>query len=232
MLEEAPSARESSSPYWFLDSGARFSIENGIGGTVQGALAADDPWRDLYAQDNPSDTDGGRHPQNIFRLITKKSWTNVRMQVEFKILRDNLSGSPNRNESNGILIMERYQDQNTLYYGGLRVDGTAVIKKKYRGEYYTLAQEPVFPGSYDPTDRPDLLPHGFWISLRFEAVTNADGSVSLRLYRGIGDSWSLIASAIDDGQYGGTPPITTSGFAGIRTDFMDVLFRDLRIQEL
>ena len=38
-----------------------------------------------------------------------------------------------------MLLFNRYQDGQTLYYGGVRVDGAAVIKKKLAGVYTTLA---------------------------------------------------------------------------------------------
>ncbi|MHB8660413.1 MAG: hypothetical protein ACYC75_00520 [Minisyncoccota bacterium] len=231
-LYEAASASLSSSHYWFLDSGGRLDIASDTGATVQGTLPVDDAWRLVYANSNPVDTDDGQHPQNIFRLLTQSAWTNATEEVWFYIVRDNLSASPNRNMSNGLLLMSRYRDQDNLYYAGIRVDGTAVIKKKYNGTYYTMAQTPIFLGTYDPVQNPNMLPHGEWIGLRATTITNSDGSVSITLFmqREDDSSWTKLLSARDhDHVFGGTPPLTASSVDGIRTDFMDVLFKNVRI---
>ncbi len=231
-LYEAPQASLSSSPYWFLDSGGELTMASGTGATVQGALPTEDAWRLAYAKSNPIDTDNGQHPQNIFRLLTQSSWVSATEQVYFYIARDNLSASPNRNASNGLFLMSRYRNSDNLYYAGIRVDGTAVIKKKYGGTYYTMAQTSVFPGTYDPVQDPNLLPHGEWIGLRATTVTDTDGSVSVTLFmqRDGASSWTELVAARDyDHIFGGTPPLTETGVDGIRTDFMDVLFRDFSV---
>ncbi|HUQ30099.1 MAG TPA: hypothetical protein VM103_01110 [Candidatus Paceibacterota bacterium] len=234
VLEETSTAAASPSPYWFLDSGARLLISGGTGQTIQGNLAASDPWYREYAHANSVDSDDGSHPQNIFRLLTKSLWTNAREETWFMITGDHLSASPNRTLSNGLLLMSRYQDQDTLYYAGIRVDGSAVIKKKYRGTYYTLAQTPFLAGTYHPISNPTLLPHGVWIALRADTSTNSNGSVLITLYwkQNQTSPWTRLVSATDTGAYGNTPPITTAGVTGIRTDFMDVVFRDFLVQEL
>lgn len=231
-LEEVARADKSPSPYWFLDSGGKLLIEGGVGKTVQGALTSSDRWRLAYAATNPVDTDNGYHPQNIFRLLTKNSWDDASMEASFMIAGDNFSDSPNRNASNGLFLMSRYQDQNTLYYAGVRVDGVAIIKKKYHGTYYTMAQKAVFAGTYGPRT-PNLIPHDEWVGLRGITETNADGSVSVRLFMKRTDTpWVSVVSATDSGTFGGTPPILAAGPDGIRTDFMDVLFGRIRISPL
>jgi hypothetical protein len=209
-------------------------IAEGVGSTLTGDQGPAARWRIAYALTNPTDTDRGLHPQNTFRLVTKSSWDNAGVEAAFRIRGDQLSASPNRNESNGLLLMTRYQDQNTLYYAGLRVDGTAVIKKKYRGVYHTMAQEAVFPGRYHRTENPNLLPKDRWISLRTETVTEPDGSIALRLFMHDEGtrSWMFLLEARDDGRFGSTSPITLTGHAGIRTDFMDVEFDSFRVDQL
>jgi hypothetical protein len=235
-LQESGSMDASASPYWWLDSGGYFIVGNNTGETVQGALPAADPWRIAYAGSNPTDTDQGAHPQNIFRLVTRSTWDNVREQMGFYIAADNLSSSPNRNESNGLLLMSRYTgDGQTLYYAGIRVDGTAVIKKKYHGTYYTMAQKPVFSGAYTGTGAgANLLPHGEWIALRSDTRTNADGSVTVTLSMQLqGGDWVELLSANDTGKnFGDTPPILGPGYMGIRTDFMDVRFEGFSLENL
>jgi hypothetical protein len=234
-LSEAGEETQSTSPYWFLDSGGKLFTGNGVGETIQGPLASDDKWRLAYAASNPVDTDNGYHPQNIFRLVSKNTWDDADVSAQFFIAADNFSASPNRNESNGLLLMSRYQDHNTLYYAGIRVDGTAVIKKKYQGTYYTLAQTPVFAGVYNHDSNPNLLPHNTWIALRSVIITNEDNSVSITLYMNqspsTSNNWIPLLSARDDGSYGNTPPITNPGSIGIRTDFMDVDFQNLHVSD-
>ncbi|MBI5644830.1 hypothetical protein HY970_01915 [Candidatus Kaiserbacteria bacterium] len=234
-LYEAGSMQESTSPYWFVNSGAMMIIKNGIGSTAMGNLELGNKWQLLYAAMNPIDSDQGLHPQNTFRLVSRNSWDNVRLSAAFKIVRDNLSTSSNRNASNGLLFMSRYRDSQTLYYAGVRVDGTAVIKKKYHGTYYTMAQKAIFPGTYDRALLPNLLPHGEWFNLKNETITNADGTVAVRLFmqRAGEPSWTKILETTDDGKkFGNTPPITGSAYVGIRTDFMDVLFDNYRAEIL
>src|ERR1051325_843544 len=47
---------QSSSPYFWISSGARLVINNGIGSTIQGPLQANDPQRIQYATINALDT--------------------------------------------------------------------------------------------------------------------------------------------------------------------------------
>lgn len=233
VLEESESPTRSRSPYWWLDSGGRLAIKNGIGETIQWSLDLLDPWYIEYRLTNPEDTDKGAHPQNVFRLVSKSQWHNARVQFYFRIKRDNFSESPNRNDSNGVLLMSRYVDGDTLYYAGVRVDGTSVIKKKYKGVYYTMAQQRLFPGTYARNANVSLLPHNEWMGLRVE-TRDQDGAVSIRLYlqRASGE-WKEVARATDDGTtYGGTPVIGDEGRVGIRTDFMDVQFKEFKSEAI
>ncbi len=234
ILHESASAKESTSPYWWLNSGGKMVIQDGAGSTVQGDLPLLDKWRLAYALYNPVDTDQGKHPQNIFRLLTKYTWSDARAQALFKINKDNWSASPNRNASNGLLLMSRYQDGDTLYYAGLRVDGNAIIKKKYKGTYYTMAEQKQFAGTYISGERNNLLPHNAWMGLRVETDTLKNGEVAIRLYmQQDGGEWEKILETIDDGvRFGKTPPITNAGLVGIRTDFMDISFDAFHVAAL
>lgn len=202
--------------------------------TMHGDAPELDYWRLAYAATNPSDTDGGAHPQNLLRLLSRSVWEDVRIEAHLRIDDDHVSASPNRNGSNGLLLMTRYRDSGTLYYAGLRVDGTAVIKKKYHDTYYTMSQKAVFHGSYNRDAGVDLIPHAEWIGLRMEAVTDADGGVLIRLYmQRLGQpGWTEIVSATDRGQFGTTTPIRGPGFVGIRTDFMDVSIDSFKAEEM
>jgi hypothetical protein len=116
----------------------------------------------------------------------------------------------------------------------LRADGAAVIKKKLKGKYYTLKYEPVISGKvYDKKSNPNLLPKHEWIGLRSELATNPDSSVSIELYADIGRTgkWRLVAATIDRGEKdSGGVTISNAGYAGIRTDFMDVQFAGYKIE--
>jgi hypothetical protein len=234
ILEEGGSMGESKSKNWWLNSGGQLIYNNGIGETVQGKLSNLNRWRIAYKIDNPEDTDNGYHPQNIFRLVTRSKWKNFSQQVYFRINADNLSSSSNRNESNGLLLFNRYQSGQTLYYVGLRVDGAAVIKKKYNGTYYTMAYKAVFPGKYNRNSNPDLLPKNIWIGIKSEVSTSSNGDVNINLYTDVGKTgkWTLVLATKDVKGKFGKSVISTEGYAGIRTDFMDVDFSGFKITQL
>lgn len=225
-VKEAGNMSESTSPSWWVSSGAYFYSRNGVGITILGELSFADPWRVAFSIANPLDTDNGYHPQNIFRLVfIKNQWQNFRQEAYFQIIKDNLSVSPNRNASNGLLFFNRYQDAFNLYYTGIRVDGYAVIKKKINGTYYTMAYKPFIKGlAYNRDSNPDLLPKNTWIGLRSEIKTDSSGVVNIRLYvdNGKTGNWVLAAEAKDDGKIYGNSPILKEGYVGVRTDFMDV----------
>jgi hypothetical protein len=234
-LYETGSMGQSSSPYWWVNSGAKMILAGGVGQTIQGDLPALDKWRLAYAASHPTDTDNGYHPQNVFRMPTRSTWQNFDQQVYFRVKKDNVSASPNRNASNGLLLFNRYQNGNTLYYAGVRVDGGAVIKKKINGAYYTMAYKKVFTsGTYHRDTNPNLLPKNTWIGVRAKVRTEANGTVSIELLMDNGKTgaWTPLLAAKDDGKSYGGAPITAAGYGGIRTDFMDVEFDDYRIANL
>ena len=218
---------ESASSQWWLNSGGEFDDQGAGGATIQGDLPSDNVWHQRYAQSSPTDTDGGSHPQNLFRLIDRRTFQNPIEHLEFNITSIHTSGSPNRNNSNGVLLMQHYQvDGQTLYYAGVRVDGQAVIKKKINGIYHTLAIRPIYPGRYNRQNNPNLIPTGQWIALDVSTRTNGDGSVTVDL----SVDGTLTLEAVDNGHLGG-PPLREAGFVGIRTDFMDVDFRNYNASE-
>lgn len=219
--------------FW-LNSGAYFISENGTAKTAQGELEERNKWRELYNKNNPRDTDQGFHPQNIFRLVTLGSWMNLYQEGYFRIVKDNKSVSEYRNDSNGLLFFNRYQDGDNLYYTGIRVDGFVVIKKKIKGKYFTLAYNQIYPGKYDREKNPNILPHDQWIGLRSEVMNNGNDSVNIKLYidRERNGNWELAAEAVDEGKKYGKGPFFDAGHGGIRTDFMDVEFDDYKIEEL
>ncbi len=234
-LQEASSLLTSSSKYWWVNSGGYMKIENGKGSTIKDSLKSIDPWRVIYSLNNPKDTDNGYHPQNIFRLVSEKKWTNARHEVYFVVRKDNLSTSSNRNQSNGLLLFNRYEDSDNLYYTGVRVDGSAIIKKKKNGTYYTLAEiKNIYPGTYDKNSSPNLIPKNKWVGIRSETINTNNGGVEIRLYidKEWKGEWELVAKTIDDGKKYGGSAFTGQGYTGIRTDFMDVEFENFRSIEI
>ena len=224
-IEETGSIEESGDSCWWLSSGGTFQIDHGVGRTLQGALPAGAMWRERYAKSSAEDTDEGQHPQNLLRLVTRARWRDHRQEVRFRIARINQSASRERGEWSGVLMFNRYQDSQNLYYAGLRMDGMAVIKKKLNGHYTTLAQAAVFgpPQSFDRDRNPSLLPAGRWVSMASTVRTEPDGSVRLRLLvRDEAGNWQQVVEAVDAGA--GGEPIREPGHAGLRADFMDVEF--------
>jgi hypothetical protein len=234
-LIEAGSSDESSSPYWWLDSGGKMIIQDDTGKTVQGSLPTLDKWRLRYSRSSSIDTEDGHAPQNLFRLVSRSNWDNVRVESSFRIIRDNFTESPNRDASNGLLLMSRYQDQNNLYYAGIRVDGRAIIKKKSDGVYYTMVEKQIFDGYYSKKEDVNLIPHNEWISLRSETTTAKNGAVTVKLFmkRAEESKWTQLLSVVDDGKkFENTEPITGEYPIGIRTDFMDVEFDNIRVEKM
>ncbi len=231
-LYESGSMSETSSPYFWLNSGAKLIISNGTGKTVQKELSSNDKWRLIYLSSNPIDTDNGYHPQNIFRLLTRSKWQNFEQTSYFKINKDQLSSSPNRDAYNGLLLMSRYQNGDNLFYTGIRVDGNAIIKKKVNGVYYTLASKKIYSGIYNRNTNPSLLPKNTWIGLKTQ-LKNVNGQTNIKLYidKNKTGNWTLILEANDNGTSFGKQ-ITNEGYAGIRTDFMDVEFDNYSLKNI
>lgn len=234
-IEEAGEMDRSLDPHWWLNSGAYFIQEGGLGGTIQGEVSENSVWFERYGRAKPGPTDGGLHPQNIFRLVTRSQWQNYSQQVYFRVVSDNLSDNSSQNASNGLLLFNRYQDGDNLYYTGIRVDGAAVIKKKQGGTYSTLALADYFsdPVLYDRLANPNLLPKNVWIGVRSQVTTEPEGVVNIKLFLDLERTgqWDLVLEAEDRDQQFGIGPILEAGFAGIRTDFMDVEFDDYEISE-
>ena len=233
-LEEDGKRADSTNPDWWVNSGGRMIVSDGTGKTIEGDLEPSDKWFKSYKKNNPDDTDGGAHPQNIFRLVGREKRQNFSQEVYFRINKINLSASENRNESNGFLLFNRYQDGDNLYYTGLRVDGYAVIKKKLDENYHTLSEKKVFSGSdYDRDKNPNLLPVNKWMGIRSEVKTNSSGGVEISLFyresRDQGD-WKLVSHYVDTGQK--DDEIMAPGYGGIRTDFMDVEFDEYKIIDI
>lgn len=221
-------------PDWWLNSGAYFYSGNGVGSTVAGELAIGSKWQKSYAQSNPSETDGGVHPQNIFRLVTRTKWKVFTQQVYFEIARYIPSTNLNRKESNGVFLFNRYLDGDNVYYAGIRVDGTVSLKKKIHGVYYDMAHAQIVKDTkYNRETNPNLLPEKTWIGFQTRVWDNADKSVGIAIYLDLQNNgtWTKVLETKDNGRSYGGPVFTEPGYAGIRTDFMDANFKAYSIVE-
>ncbi len=235
-LEESGKMKESKNKDWWLNSGGIMRMDGNTFSTNIGNLPKNNRWRTLYAKTNPRDTDNGYHPQNIFRLVRKQEFHNFSQSVYFYIDKINLSESKNRNESNGILLFNRYQDGDNLYYTGIRVDGQAVIKKKIDEKYYTMIEKYVLNGKekYNKSENYNFIPTKTWIGIKSEVKNTDDETVEIKLYADWNQSgnWQLILETTDSEDAYGENPFLKGGYAGIRTDFMDVKLKDYNISEL
>ena len=234
VLDESGNMKESHSLRWWLNSGGILFFKDKKARTIYGNLPKYSYWRIIYYLSNSKDTDNGYHPQNIFRLVTKSKWKNFTQEAYFRIIKNNFSESENRNQSNGLLLFNRYLDGDNLYYTGIRVDGAAVIKKKIKGKYFTMAYKKIFDGKYNRKSNPNLLPQNTWLGVKSEVVTLDNNNVQIKLFvdKYKTGNWELVLEAIDDGRSYGKSVISNQGYAGIRTDFMDVEFDDYKVEEL
>jgi len=241
ILGESFPMNTSTSQYFWLNSGGKMPIKDGVGGTIQGPLPAIDKWRLLYNKSNALDTGNGYYPQNLFRWVTKSTWTNISQELPFKITKMNLTDTPNRDGYSGVLLFARYaSDGQTTYYAGVRQDGAVVIKKKYKGTYYTMKEVGgIFSNGspYNKTTNPNLIPENKWMAIKFDVVNKADGTATLDLYLDKNydlktkRAWTKVASAVDAPNKYGASPVLPANYAGIRTDYMDVLFDNYRLTE-
>ncbi len=234
ILSETTNPEKSSSESFWLNSGGLFyPTGTSSGKTIQGDLPSHSFWRVLYSFNNPKDSERGFRPQNIFRLVTKSKIADIEESVYVQITQSTQSSSVSRNESNGVFLMSRYSDANNLYYGGIRVDGAVVIKKKQGGVYTTLALEPYFEGVYDRNNNSNLLPQGKWIGLKTRTYDIHNIATVIELYideekTGV---WKKVQTAYDV-HLNSTNRISREGFGGIRSDFMDIEIENFQTRNI
>ena len=228
ILQESESPEKSTSPYWWLNSGGEMLLSNGRGSTLLGDTQSSSKWRLLYQKTNPRDTDDGLHPQNIFRLLTRHKWKNSEQSIDINIKKIYKSASENRNESNGVFLLGRYQNADNLYYAGLRVDGNIAIKKKKNALYTILAVQPYFSSaqSYDRINRPNFLPINTWMGIKMQIYTTPNGvEIVLFLDKNNTNEWKEVLRVQDNND-----PILGAGSGGVRADFMDFEFDNFQVQ--
>lgn len=148
---------------------------------------------------------------DVFRLNTVRgNFGDVTVSLD---LRNNYLTSSSRTPAqnwDGVHVWLHYQSEYNLYYASFnRRDGRIVIKKKCvggsenGGTYYEL-------GNGEVSGYP--IPFGTWQHLEASIRDNADGSVTITMFR---DGAKLLA-ATDAGT--GCAPITAPGSVGIRGD--------------
>ena len=232
-LTESTSSTNSPDANLWLKSGGKLTIADGRALSLQGSLSANDPLRLAYAQKANIESDNGFHPQNIFQLNTKKVWLNSSAEVDVKITSLNFFNLNNSHPWNGISLISRFTDDNNYYYSSWRVDGYLTIKKKSAGKHYTLIQKKIYDGTYDPAVNPSLLPFGKNVGLKFDTVTNANGSVTLKLYIDNDNTgnWQLATEYTDTGSIGGNT-LKNSGQAGILASYIDAEYSGYNISDL
>jgi hypothetical protein len=201
---------------WEMDSGSRFAR---AGAAWTGPVTDNcDPDRDSATCTN----------SGVFRLNTKRrDFDAVRVEMRLRA-----NAFDDRDESadpdtpavdwDGVHIWLHYVDEYELYYASVnRRDGSVVIKKKCRGgddnggTYYELASASGFP-----------VPTGAWQQVGASIQTNADRTVTIKLYR---EGQQLI-EAIDTGV--GCAAVIASGAVGVRGDNLDFDIDDFTVSAL
>lgn len=224
-VDEKASPGQSLNPYWWVKSGGQMAVNGGAGKTFQGSIPRRSFWQKRYSSLNPIDTKNGYLPQNVFSVLTRTSWQNGDYQAYFKQNNFNAVSSPNRNIDSGLALLARYSDDNNYYRGAFTLDGSLVISKKVNGTSYTLSRNTYFTGTYNGAN--NLIPKGYWYGLKLK-IENINNTVRIGIYADkSGGSWELINEIVDDGSLGA--PLLGSGYAGIKTDFMDVEFDGFQI---
>jgi hypothetical protein len=151
---------------------------------------------------------------DVFRLNTKRhDFGNVTVSLD---LRNNSLTSSSRTPQeawDGVHVWLHYQSEYKLYYASFnRRDGHIVIKKKCEGgsenggTYYEL-------GSGEESGFP--IPFGTWQHLAASIEDNADGSVTITMFR----NGTKVLAATDSGV--GCAPISAAGSVGVRGDNAD-----------
>lgn len=181
---------------------------------------------------------------SVFRLNTKRTFAgNTKVSFAIRQNKDLHSLNCNTNDScwYGTHIWLRHVNQYNLYYASIqRADGKVVIKRKVpcgsdnSGTYFALS-------SYIPND----WSIGNWKRYSATIGTNADGSVTIKLYDedksatvpvvegtdqgGTNPNWS--SSCTTPGRYASSTyaPITQAGSAGVRGDYANFNLDDFTV---
>ncbi len=205
-------------PKWQMTSGSLFSATyNGVKAGYSGFPTP--------AGTGPNPTPAANNNSAVFRMISVPSnFSNS--EVSFRLLNKQMSQSTSFPAVawDGVHVWLRYQSEEGLYAASVnRRDGSVVIKKKTPGgpsnggTYYTLAST---------SSNAQPIPYGTWQNIKASIVTNADKTVTIKIYR----ENSLVLTAIDNGTLGGAP-ILAPGKVGIRGDNCEFYFNNVVVNE-
>jgi hypothetical protein len=222
------------SPDWKMTSGSLF----GRGGAY---------WTGKPDSCEPDAKSSRCTNSNVFRLDSKQAFAgNIRVNLALMQLANISDRNCNSDDTcwHGTHVWLRYQSQYNLYYASVnRADSQVVIKRKVPcgsdndGTYFVL-------GSYAPGD---FKPNA-WKNYSITVQTNADKSVTIKLYDLARSSTRPMVAGIDRG--GTNPnwsagcktpgkypsaryaPITAAGGVGIRGDYANFVFKDLVVTQL
>lgn len=223
-VDETSDPNNSNSYDWQLTSGGYYDLNKGVLRVNQVDLPSDHKWAKAYATN--VDAEGGAHPENIARIISRQSdFQNFTLSSTFQINRVSLSDSPNRTGDKGLFHMVKYNSQDDLYYCGIRLDGDAVIKRKAGSVYSTLAQIKWWPGEYDKTTHPCLIPVGVTIGLK-TIVKSINGVTSLTFFVTEPGTTRYIPVLTVSDNY---PALSGPGKIGFRGDFLSWQLDDISI---
>ncbi|AGL20820.1 hypothetical protein [Actinoplanes sp. N902-109] len=200
------------SPDWEMTSGSLFARNgNGYTGRIDAV--------------SPNATSTSSTDSAVFRLNTRDySFGDVKVSMNLNMASLTTTTRTPAVDWDGVHIFLHYQSQYELYYASVaRRDGHVVIKKKCLGG-------PSNGGSYYPLGRSEVsgraLPLNTWEQVGASIKTNADGSVTIVLFR----DGKAVSTATDTGT--GCAPITAPGATGIRGDNAEFEFSDFEVTSL
>jgi hypothetical protein len=159
----------------------------------------------------------------VLRVTTRRQdLASVRVRLLLRVDRLVTTSRTPATDWDGVHVLLRYRSEEQLYYASVdRRDGSLAIKKKCPGgttnggTYTTLAATP--PGSHP-------IPYGTWHQAAVGVVDNADGSVTIRIFR----DGQRVLQAVDRGA--GCAPIRGGGAVGIRGDNAQFAFDDFSVR--
>lgn len=232
-----PSAK--TTPDWQMSSGSLFA-RRGVFWTGNTDSCSNSPR-------GPNATSSNCTDSNVFRLNTVKTFAgNLAISIAVKQNVNIHDASCNEHNFcwNGTHVWLRYLSQYNLYYASVnRADGQVVIKRKVpcgpsdSGTYFVL-------GSYVRHD----FATGVWNHYTVTVQTNADQSVTIKLFDdslsstrpivsgtdhgGINPNWSPKCTVAGHYASANYPPITAPGSIGIRGDFANFEFKQFQVTSL
>lgn len=220
------------SPDWDMTSGSLFRQSNTA-------------WTGLPDSRAPNKYSSDHTDSDVFRLNTFRTFAgNIKVSLALKnsdIHDANCGSGGNDTCWHGVHIWLRYLSQYDLYYVSIdRADNHVVIKRKVpcggdNQGHYAVLQDVIHPWTA-----------GVWQHVSATIQTNADGSVTIKVYdddsnpntpiaqatEGVNNTnpeWSSGCTAPGHYPTAQYPPITAAGSVGLRGDFDNFNFDDFRI---